>query len=112
MFVISECWQNILADPSKKSLTLEEKMGRTLKHAGVSITVTSITDILAFSLGAFTVRNKTSVIIILIILYLLDYAWAEILLYQCSHMHCNDISITGKLRFTKNVKKKKNYIII
>ena len=62
MFVISECWQNILADPSKKSLTLEEKMGRTLKHAGVSITVTSLTDILAFSLGSFTVGNKNSVI--------------------------------------------------
>jgi Niemann-Pick C1 protein len=60
MFVITECWYNIISDPSLASLSIQEKMGKTMRHAGVSVTVTSITDVLAFSLGAFTVRLPLS----------------------------------------------------
>lgn len=34
-----------------KELPLEERMGRTLEEAGVAITVTTLTDILAFAIG-------------------------------------------------------------
>eukprot|EP00297_Palpitomonas_bilix_P001640 CAMPEP_0113876152 /NCGR_PEP_ID=MMETSP0780_2-20120614/5331_1 /TAXON_ID=652834 /ORGANISM="Palpitomonas bilix" /LENGTH=1021 /DNA_ID=CAMNT_0000862205 /DNA_START=52 /DNA_END=3117 /DNA_ORIENTATION=+ /assembly_acc=CAM_ASM_000599 len=37
-----------------KSLSVEEKIARTMGHAGVSITITSLTDVLAFALGATT----------------------------------------------------------
>jgi len=36
-------------------LSSRERIGYALKHAGVSITVTSLTDILAFGVGAVTV---------------------------------------------------------
>ncbi len=59
MFVIVQCWTNLYPDylsskkPSKMSIA--ERMGSALQHAGVSITVTSLTDIAAFGVGAFTV---------------------------------------------------------
>ena len=49
MFVIVQCWSNLHLD-STASIT--EKMGVALQHAGVSITVTSLTDIFAFGVGA------------------------------------------------------------
>lgn len=52
MFIIIRCFNNI---PDKKQNTLAENMGTTLQHAGVSITVTTLTDVFAFSIGAFTV---------------------------------------------------------
>ena len=53
MFVIVQCWNNLSPSESKRSL--QERMGLTLQHAGVSITVTSITDVVAFAIGATTV---------------------------------------------------------
>merc|ERR1719341_1896583 len=52
MFVIMECWYNMVFEPNTATLSLTEKIGRTLQHAGVSITVTSVTDVLAFALGS------------------------------------------------------------
>ena len=52
MFVITQCWNNLKA--SKPSLTRERRLGLTLAHAGLSITVTSVTDIAAFGVGAVT----------------------------------------------------------
>ena len=57
MFVISQCWKNMANDPEIKSLSLPDKMGRTLQHAGVSITITTLTDILAFGVGGFGVSR-------------------------------------------------------
>ena len=51
MFVIVQCWTNLRLDPST---SITEKMGLALQHAGVSITVTSLTDIFAFGVGAIT----------------------------------------------------------
>ena len=55
MFVIMQCFHNL--DPDQhEHVDLHEKIGLTLRHAGVAITVTSITDIFAFGIGAVTVR--------------------------------------------------------
>ena len=43
-------------DPVHVDLTLADQMGVALKHAGVSITITTITDVFAFGVGAFSVR--------------------------------------------------------
>jgi len=52
MFVIVQCWSNLRLDPST---SIQEKMGLALQHAGVSITVTSLTDIFAFGVGAISI---------------------------------------------------------
>ena len=53
MFVIVSCLQNV----SDKE-TLEVRVGQALRHAGTSVTVTTATDVLAFSVGAVTVRSS------------------------------------------------------
>ena len=53
MFVIMACWEDLSKE--QKQLPVPEKMGLMLKHAGVSITITSFTDILAFIVGSSTV---------------------------------------------------------
>jgi len=54
MFVIVQCYNNL--DPKKVAgLSVEERIGLTMKHAGVAITVTSLTDIFAFGIGALTI---------------------------------------------------------
>ena len=62
MFVIVQCWSNINKDSSSSVMSTPEKIGLTLKHAGVSVTVTSVTDVFAFGVGAVTVKlNYSSV---------------------------------------------------
>ena len=51
MFVITQCWNNLA---SKPGLSRERRLGLTLAHAGLSITVTSLTDIAAFGVSAIT----------------------------------------------------------
>ncbi|XP_052073825.1 NPC1-like intracellular cholesterol transporter 1 isoform X1 [Mytilus californianus] len=53
MFVIVEAWKNLTHVEQK--LSLVQRMALTLKRAGVSVTVTSVTDIVAFAVGASTV---------------------------------------------------------
>lgn len=53
MFVMNACWKNLSDTESKKSLPL--KVGLMLKHAGVSIVITSFTDIVALLIGAITI---------------------------------------------------------
>ena len=57
MFVIVQCWSNMKKDPSSQGLDITEQMGMAIKHAGVSITVTSLTDVFAFGVGAVTVSR-------------------------------------------------------
>ena len=52
MFVIVQSLENLESQEEDK--TPEEKIGLTMKHAGISITVTSLTDVLAFGIGAVT----------------------------------------------------------
>ena len=56
MFVIVQCWYN-LSEEEKVGKSLHEQIGETMKHAGVAITVTSITDVFAFGIGAVTVSK-------------------------------------------------------
>ena len=58
MFVIIQAFDNLSAD--EKKLTLAKQLGRTMKHAGVAITITSVTDLLAFAIGATTVLPALS----------------------------------------------------
>ena len=55
MFVIMQCYDNLAPNehhPGDPSLDVATAM----KHAGVAITVTSITDFIVFGVGATTVR--------------------------------------------------------
>ena len=56
MFVIVESYKRLT--PQQHALPVEERIALTLRHAGVSITVTSITDIVAFGIGASTVSER------------------------------------------------------
>lgn len=55
MFVIIEAWNNLTALQKRKDLKV--KIAIAMQHAGVSITVTSITDFVAFAIGASSVSN-------------------------------------------------------
>ena len=55
MFVIVQCWYNLGHRDASDRDSLCEQMGRTMQHAGVAITVTSLTDVFAFGIGAVTV---------------------------------------------------------
>ena len=69
MFVIVQCWSNINKDSRSSVMSTPEKIGLTLKHAGVSVTVTSVTDVFAFGVGAVTVKlNYSSVNDLLLLL--------------------------------------------
>lgn len=62
MFVLLQCWENLAAKEKGNraggdSASLEERIGRTMRHAGVAVTVTSLTDVCAFAVGAVTVCN-------------------------------------------------------
>lgn len=54
MFVLMACWEELTKEDKK--LSIPEKIGLSLKHAGVSITVTTVTDVLAFIVGSSTVK--------------------------------------------------------
>jgi Niemann-Pick C1 protein len=53
MFVIVQCYSTLTK--SEKQLSLEERFGKTMEHAGVAITITSFTDVIAFGIGGTTV---------------------------------------------------------
>ena len=55
MFVIVQSFENL--GPETKSLPIAERIALTMKHAGVAVTVTSVTDVLAFGIGATTVST-------------------------------------------------------
>ncbi|CAB4062970.1 NPC1 [Lepeophtheirus salmonis] len=49
MFIIIQCWNTL--NPYEKASSSVDKFGYTMRHAGVAITVTSLTDIVAFGIG-------------------------------------------------------------
>lgn len=56
IFIFMASWKRIHTDESILNAPLTEKIGFALGHAGSAITVTSITDVVAFIIGASTVR--------------------------------------------------------
>lgn len=53
MFVIVQCWDTL---PQEKRIgSLEQRFGFLMRQAGAAITVTSVTDVVAFGVGAFTI---------------------------------------------------------
>lgn len=57
-FVIMQCFNNLDQHDSLKKTkmgTIPERIALTLKNAGVSITLTSLTDIAAFGVGCLSV---------------------------------------------------------
>ena len=53
MFVIVQSWDTL--SPKDQTLSLQDRFGKTLSHSGVAITITSITDVVAFAIGGTTV---------------------------------------------------------
>lgn len=56
MFVIVQCLENI--NDNVRSKPIHERIGVAIKHAGMSVLITSATDVLAFGVGASTVSLK------------------------------------------------------
>ena len=58
MFVIMQAFDNL--DKEEREQELGRRFGQTMRHAGVAITITSLTDLLAFAIGATTVLPALS----------------------------------------------------
>lgn len=58
LFVIVQSWENI-GGPTPDDRSIPQKISLTIRHAGVSVLVTSVTDICAFAIGSATVRILT-----------------------------------------------------
>merc|ERR1719516_479462 len=78
MFVMAQCWANMKKKNLDDGLSHPEKLGTTLEHAGVAVTVTTLTDVFAFGvvtqmpgLAAFCVCTAIS----LGSIYLLQISW-------------------------------------
>ena len=54
MFVVMQSLDN-LQGTARQSNNIPQNIGQTMKHAGVAITVTSVTDIVVFAVGSSTV---------------------------------------------------------
>ncbi|CAG0891880.1 unnamed protein product [Cyprideis torosa] len=52
LFVILQCWDSL---PDGLGPSLPVRLGKTMRHAGVAVTITSLTDFAAFSVGSTTV---------------------------------------------------------
>ncbi|KYN16514.1 Patched domain-containing protein 3 [Trachymyrmex cornetzi] len=55
IFVINASWKQIHTDKSNLNKPLTERIGLTLGHAGSAISITSLTDVVAFIIGASTI---------------------------------------------------------
>ena len=55
MFVTMQCFNNL--DDAENKRPMLERFGLTMKRAGAAITITSLTDFLAFAVGGTTVRK-------------------------------------------------------
>lgn len=58
MFIIMQSWRNLAGRGKTDGETLEWRFGMTMENAGVAITITSITDFLAFVVGGTTVSKS------------------------------------------------------
>ena len=69
MFVIMQCLSN-LSDQQKSTLPLPEQIGQAMRHAGVAISITTLTDVCAFGVGAVTVSIP---IVLILLLYPVEH---------------------------------------
>lgn len=58
IFVFNASWKQIHTNESNLEKSLTERIGLALGHAGSAITVTSLTDVVAFIIGASTVNKN------------------------------------------------------
>ena len=97
MFVIVQCLNNIKNDPEFEDYEMSNKIAHALKHAGVSVTVTSLTDVFAFAVGAVSVRLALLLLFMfhdsyafwnsekVFDIFISEYAWLAIFL--CVYRH-------------------------
>ena len=57
MFVIMQSLDNLKSSERQEN-NIPQNIGQTMKHAGVAITVTSMTDIVVFAVGSSTVKQN------------------------------------------------------
>ena len=79
MFVMVESWYNLDANV-RKGQSLEQNIGEAVRHAGVAITVTSLTDVFAFGVGSFTLLPGLEAFCLncaigIFVLYVLQLSW-------------------------------------
>lgn len=55
-FVMMASWEEVMSNKRNHKKPIHEKVALALSHAGAAITVTSLTDVVAFIIGASTVR--------------------------------------------------------
>ena len=55
MFLLMSAWSE---SASGDNLEVHQQLGKTFAHAGIGITITSLTDFLAFLVGSFSVFNS------------------------------------------------------
>ena len=70
-FVVLETWKRM--DKEHPDMPIEEKMAITMKHAGVSVTVTSISDFAAFAAGISTVFYYCALVMLYMLLVYRDF---------------------------------------
>jgi len=78
MFVTMQCFNNL--SPADSQRSLKERFGLTMSRAGCAITVTSLTDFLAFAIGGTTVLPALQSFCLfcavgLIVVYILQATW-------------------------------------
>ena len=56
-FIMMASWEQILSVEKNRMKPLAEQVGLMLSHAGAAICITSLTDVVAFIIGASTVYN-------------------------------------------------------
>ncbi|XP_057324221.1 NPC1-like intracellular cholesterol transporter 1 [Microplitis mediator] len=55
IFVMMASWEEVLSHESNRVKSVEERIGIMLSHAGAAISITSLTDVVAFIIGASTI---------------------------------------------------------
>ena len=88
MFVIVQSYENL--EDGEKNMTLPEKVGKTLRHAGSAITVTSGTDFAAFVIGGSSVRTSYHIKAEIMVKF------SRMTVVLCSfHRHCQHFNLSA-----------------
>lgn len=56
-FVMAASWEQVLSEKINRVKPLQERVALMLSHAGSAISITSLTDVVAFIIGTSTVIN-------------------------------------------------------